>query len=79
MTHTTTNLDKNQGWHNSAKPNSPYLSDSQIANRYGVSRQTTWRWAATDPTFPKPIKLSAGCTRFKLSELEEWESAKGVA
>lgn len=55
---------------------STYLSDSQLANRFGVSRQTTWRWAATDPTFPKPIKLSAGCTRWKLSDLEAWESAK---
>lgn len=53
-----------------------YLSDYQLANRFGVSRQTTWRWAATDPTFPKPIKLSAGCTRWKLSDLEAWESAK---
>lgn len=56
-----------------------YLSDSQLANRFGVSRQTTWRWAATDPTFPKPIKLSAGCTRWKLSDLEAWESAKAGA
>lgn len=72
-------IDQNQGRHTIAEPKSIYLSDSQIANRFGVSRQTTWRWAATDPTFPKPIKLSAGCTRFKLSELEAWESAKGVA
>ena len=72
-------VEPNQIGHSIAEPKSPYLSDSQIANRYGVSRQTTWRWAATDPSFPKPIKLSAGCTRFKLSELETWESTKGAA
>lgn len=53
-----------------------YLSDAQIAKRYGVSRQTVWRWAANDPKFPSPIKLSAGCTRWKLSDLEAWEVAK---
>ena len=71
-------VEQNQIGQNIAKPKSLYLSDSQIANRYGVSRQTAWRWAATDPSFPKPIKLSAGCTRFKLSELETWESTKGA-
>ncbi len=53
-----------------------YLSDSQIAARYGVSRQSVWRWASNDPKFPTPIKLSAGCTRWKLSDLEAWELAK---
>ena len=76
MKQNLTTSEQNQSSRNSAKPISPYLSDSQIAIRYDVSRQTTWRWAATDPTFPKPIKLSAGCTRWKLSDLEEWESAK---
>jgi prophage regulatory protein len=53
-----------------------FLSDIQIGNRYDVTRQTVWRWSATDPTFPKPIKLTAGCTRWKLSEIEAWESGK---
>ncbi len=53
-----------------------YLSDAQIAARYGVSRQTVWRWTSNDPKFPTPIKLSAGCTRWRLSDLEAWELAK---
>lgn len=53
-----------------------FFSDSQVADMYGVTRQTVWRWAATDPTFPKPIKLSPGCTRWKLSAIELWESGK---
>lgn len=55
---------------------SPFLSDDQIAKRYGVTRQTVWRWSANDPNFPKPIKLSPGCTRWKLSGLEAWESGR---
>ena len=56
-----------------------WLSDSQIAKRYGVARQTVWRWAATDPNFPKPIKLSPGCTRWRISLIEAWENGKEVA
>ena len=53
-----------------------YLSDNQTAARYGVHRTTPWRWANTDPTFPKPVMLSPGCTRWKLSALETWEAHK---
>ena len=49
-----------------------YLSDLQIAARYAVHRLTPRRW----PDFPKPIKLTPGCTRWKLSEIQAWENAK---
>ncbi|WP_432640113.1 helix-turn-helix transcriptional regulator [Albidovulum sp.] len=53
-----------------------YLPDTQVAARYGVHRTTPWRWDKTDPTFPKPVRLSPGCTRWKLSELEAWENSR---
>lgn len=53
-----------------------YLSVTNVAKRYDVHRTTPWRWLKTDPTFPKPFTLSPGCTRWRLSQLEEWESAK---
>lgn len=53
-----------------------YLSDAQVAARYGVHRTTPWRWAKTDPGFPEPVILSPGCTRWKLADLEAWEAAK---
>ena len=53
-----------------------FLADKQIAARYGVTRQAIWGWTRDDPTFPKPIKLSPGCTRWKLAEIEAWEAAK---
>jgi prophage regulatory protein len=53
-----------------------YLSDNQIAIRYSVHRTTPWRWVNTDPTFPKPIRFSPGCTRWKLTDIEVWEEAK---
>lgn len=56
-----------------------YLSDTQVSARYGVHRMTCWRWAKSDPTFPKPVKLSPGCTRWKLSEIIAWEASKTQA
>lgn len=56
-----------------------YVSDKQLAARYGVSRPTIWCWLKTDPTFPKPVSLSAGCTRWKSDAVEAWEVAREVA
>lgn len=50
-----------------------FLSDTDVAERYGVSRQTIWRWVKTDATFPKSIKLSPGCTRWNIADIEYWE------
>lgn len=57
-------------------PSIVYVSDQMIAGRYSVSRQTVWRWLKTDRTFPKPISLSPGCTRWRLDEIEAWEAAR---
>jgi prophage regulatory protein len=56
-----------------------YLSDQNLAGRYSVSRQTVWRWLKTDPSFPKPLSLSPGCTRWRLDEIERWEAARRAA
>ncbi len=56
-----------------------YMRDVQLAARYGVHRMALWRWLNEDPTFPRPIRLSARCTRWKASDIEEWEAAKQAA
>ncbi len=50
-----------------------FMSDTAVAARYQVSRATIWRWAQAR-RFPNPIKLSEGCTRWRLAEVEQWES-----
>lgn len=50
-----------------------YLSDRDLAHRFSVSRSTIWRWAASRPGFPDPVRLSPGCSRWRLSEIELWE------
>ncbi len=56
-----------------------YLADKDLANRLAISRQTIWRLVKADPKFPKPVKLSAGCTRWQLSEVEAWAAQKRSA
>lgn len=58
--------------------NTVYLSDKQLAERYQVGRATPWRWAQ-EGLLPSPIKLSPGCTRWKLSDIEAWEESREVA
>ena len=55
-----------------------YLSDRQLGARYHVHHLTPRRWLKTDATFPKPVHLTPGCTRWKLSELEAWERGKAA-
>ena len=53
-----------------------YITDQQLADRFQVFRTTIWRWRRTDPSFPRPVKLSPGCARWRLDEVEAWEAAK---
>lgn len=53
-----------------------YLRDTDLATRYGVSRTTVWRWQRERFDMPRPMRLSPGCTRWRLSELEAWEATK---
>ena len=55
-----------------------FLTDKQVAERFGVSRGTPWRWIKEDG-FPPPVKLSAGCTRWRLADIEAWEASREVA
>ena len=60
-------------------PNDRYLTDREVAKRYGVSRATIWRWRNNDPHFPQPIVVSPGTTRCALSRLLEWETRMPTA
>ncbi|NNE79999.1 MAG: AlpA family phage regulatory protein [Silicimonas sp.] len=53
-----------------------YLSDTDLADRFGVSRNTIWRWHRELLGFPRAVRLSQGCTRWRLSEIAEWEASR---
>ncbi|MFI0849719.1 helix-turn-helix transcriptional regulator [Mesorhizobium sp. IMUNJ 23232] len=58
-----------------ATANARFLSDLQFAERIGVHRITIWRRSRAEPAFPKPVRLSAGCTRWRVADIEAWEAA----
>jgi predicted DNA-binding transcriptional regulator AlpA len=53
-----------------------FLSDQQLARRYGVHRATIWRWVRSDLTFPKPLRLGPQSTRWRLRDVEAWEQRR---
>jgi prophage regulatory protein len=57
-----------------------YLRLADVRTRYRVSRSTIWKWAASPETgFPKPIKLGANTTCWKLADLLAWEQSRIAA
>jgi len=52
-----------------------YLSASAVAARYSVARNTIWRWRESGE-LPEPVKLSTGCTRWAVADLEAWEQSR---
>ena len=60
-----------------AEKTSPYLNVAQVGERYGVSTDTVWRWSRNGD-MPKPVKLSPGSTRWRLSDLIDHESRFSV-
>lgn len=50
------------------------LTDNEVAALFKVSKQTIWRWIKTSEGFPKPLKIEKGSTRWRLSEIVEYEA-----
>ena len=48
------------------------LTVEAVASALKVHKVTVWRLSRSDPTFPKPIKLSDRITRWLESGLEDW-------
>jgi prophage regulatory protein len=56
-----------------------YLTVSEVAQRLGISVNTTWRWARQRQDFPHPVKIGPGCTRWRLSDLVSFEASLEVS
>ena len=51
----------------------PFLTVYQVADRYGVSTDSIWRWKR-DGVFPAPVRVGPNCTRWREADLLEHES-----
>ncbi|ATX67685.1 AlpA family phage regulatory protein [Roseinatronobacter bogoriensis subsp. barguzinensis] len=53
-----------------------WVSVDEIALRFGVSRNTVWRWSRTSENkFPNPVRLTPRVTRWRLADIERFEKA----
>ncbi|MEK2602065.1 helix-turn-helix transcriptional regulator [Burkholderia arboris] len=54
-----------------------FLRESQLLGERIVpfTKATLWR-KVRDKSFPQPVKLSAGVTAWKLSDIQEWQRAQ---
>lgn len=50
-----------------------FLTVDQVANRYGVSTDSIWRWKRNGE-FPDPVRVGPNCTRWRIADLLEHES-----
>lgn len=55
-----------------APANSLYLSVDQVAQRFGVSTNSIWRWKRKGD-FLAPVKLGGTTTRWRLADIKEME------
>ncbi|TQE98267.1 MAG: AlpA family phage regulatory protein [Spiribacter salinus] len=61
--------------HNETQAETLWLSDKDLATRYGVSRVSIWRWSRSGQ-FPPPRKLSARITRWSAAEVDAHDQRK---
>jgi len=54
------------------------ISAYQGAVMTGVASSTWWEWARTIPDFPRPIRISARCTRWDEAEIAAWLETRRV-
>ncbi|MBO6807274.1 AlpA family phage regulatory protein [Thalassospira sp.] len=50
-----------------------FLSIPDIQKRYSISRASVYN-LINKQAFPSPIKVLPGLSRFKLSDIEQWEN-----
>jgi predicted DNA-binding transcriptional regulator AlpA len=51
---------------------------NEVLHLTGASRPTIWRWARSDPTFPRPFHLSSAITCWDEEEVLDWINSKKV-
>ncbi len=52
------------------------LTEADVADQLAVAPRTVRTYRHDDPTFPQPIRLSAGCIRWRQLDLDRWIASK---
>jgi prophage regulatory protein len=54
-----------------------YASAAQLAEQFQIDESTVWRWVQRG-LLPRPVKLSPGCSRFDLDEIDRRNAENAV-
>lgn len=57
---------------------SNYLSDQDLADRFGICRTSVWRWLERG-MLPQPVRLGPNTTRWRLADIEAFEAQRLAA
>lgn len=57
-------------------PDAALIAIRPLATVLGKGVSSAWRDIKTDPDFPQPIRLSAGCTRFRVGDIRAYLAKK---
>lgn len=55
-----------------------HYRDKDIAEAFGVSRNTVWRWVR-EGRLAEPVRLSPGCTRWPQSDVDKLAGKRAEA
>ncbi len=55
-----------------------YLSDKDLAARFGICRTSVWRWLERR-ALPQPVRLGANTVRWRLVDIEAFEAQRLAA
>nr|WP_183749662.1 helix-turn-helix domain-containing protein [Rhizobium sp. BK196] len=61
---------------NALAKNEKYLPVEDVCARFGIARNTLWRWMKADATFPEPVIINKR-RYFSEYDLAKWEAARG--
>jgi len=60
-------------------PDSALIDVQAIATYLSRGVSTIWRDLKLDPDFPRPVRLSARCTRFRVGDVRRYIAGKAEA
>jgi prophage regulatory protein len=64
---------------NTQAPLRRVLRPKQFAEKYGIGLSSFWRHVKSDPTFPRPFKLTERTTAIDEAEADAWYQQKRAA
>lgn len=52
------------------------LSINRVADRYGTTKHSIYRWLREELGFPSPLRLPSGLLRWSDADLDAWDASR---